>query len=81
MFKGANYKANKKTPYHNWFGWDCAKVLKVSHKRESVTVFFYNEKPRKDSISKHIVHIDFEEFYESFDMVYNLESIDGVQNA
>jgi len=34
MFKGANYKANKKTPCHNWFGWDCAKV-----KRKSIVGF------------------------------------------
>ena len=81
MFKGANYVINKKTPVHNYYGYDRAKVLNVSHKRESVTLYFYNEKPNKNFLHKDIVPVDFEEFYESFSMVYDLESIDGIDNA
>ena len=81
MYKGANYIANKNQHFNNVYGWDHAKVLKVSHKRESVTVYFYNSEPRKNSILKHITNINFDEFHESFDMVYDLESIDGVNNA
>jgi hypothetical protein len=81
MFRGANYTANKSQHHHNVYGWDKAKVLKVSQKRETVTVYFYNTKPRKNSTHKHITNINFDEFYESFDMTYDLESIDGVHNA
>lgn len=81
MFKGANYVINKKTPCFNHYGFDRAKVLNVSHKRDSVTLYFYNEKPRKNFIYKGILPMDFEEFYESFLMVYDLESIDGIDNA
>jgi len=81
MFKGANYKTNNNSHHHNAYGWDCCKVLEVSHKRDSVTLYCYSKEKKPNEMQKHIIDLGIHEFLEYFQMVYDLDSIDGVTDA
>ena len=77
MFKGANYIQTKAGRIHGIFGYDAAKVLEVKSDDE-ITVYFYNFKALGEtSPIKDVMDLKKEDLWHFLE-VYEVHSIDGV---